>query len=321
MFKPYLFSGLLLIANTSYSGTMGCQTEGVTVPCENRAWDIGIGALYLKPTSPLLNPYLRSGILINDLHYHSVKSPWDWGFMAEGSYHFNTGNDVNVNWLHFNDKYNDSVSAFFPEASIPRTQTAYLNFKTRLDVVNVEFAQNSHLGSKTNLRLHGGLQYANGNIDRDIQQYEQILTFPTSLFHTASLEATYRGLGPRLGGDISRQLPHGFAVFAKSAMALLVGEAKTKLSGNNLSGPRITPFSRYVKQTSLVPELETKLGASYEFNAGMGQVTLLAGWLFQHYFNLFSLASGEFPQRFNEPVSHELSLNGPFIQGKWVADV
>lgn len=322
MFKPYLFCGLLVVASTSHSGTMGCQTEGVTVPCDSRAWDVGISALYLKPTSSLLNPYLRSGTITiaNGTHYHSIESPWDWGFILEGSYHFNTGNDINLNWLHFNDSYGEVVNAYFPEAPIPISLTTHLNFETKLDVVNFEFAQNAHLGSKTNSRVHAGLQYANATIDRNGQRFEQITDGTPYLSQVSSVDAKYNGLGPRLGGELSHQLSHGFSVFAKGAMALLVGEAKTTLAGTNLSGPRITPFVRYISQTTLVPELETKLGASYQFNGSLGQFSLLAGWMFQHYFEMFLLVPGERINEASSPTNHELSLNGPFLQGKWVSN-
>ncbi|CEK10208.1 Lpg1974 family pore-forming outer membrane protein [Legionella hackeliae] len=318
MAKAYFLVGLL-VAGTDYAGTMGCLAEGVTVPCEIRAWDAGISALYLKPTSSLLNPYLVRGTIISSIPYYNVKSPWDWGFIVEGSYHFNTGNDVNVNWLHFDDRYNDGTSAFFPLQAIPQTRGYALSFKTKLDVVNLEFAQNSNLGSKTNFRVHAGLQYANGNIERSSQASEQINNSPPTLFETSTLDAKYRGVGPRLGGDISRQLPHNFAVFAKGAMALLIGESRTKLSGDNRSGPRITPFNDYMSQTNLVPEFEAKLGASYQFNAKMGQFSVLAGWMFQHYFNMFLSLPGEDFNTIENSASHELSLNGPFIQGKWVS--
>lgn len=312
MFKPSLLSGLLVLASTGHSGTMGCQTEGVTVPCDTRAWEVSISAPYLKPISSLLNPYL---------HRNSIKSPWDWGFILEGSYRFGTGNDINLNWLHFNDNYGDVVSAHFPEAAIPILLTTHLNFETKLDVVNFEFAQSIHLGRKTNSRVHAGMQYANADIDRNVQRFEQINNESAYLSQVSSVEARYNGLGPRLGGELSHQLPHGFSVFAKGAMAFLVGEAKTKLAGSNLSGPRVTPFTRYISQKTLVPEIEAKLGANYQFNGNLGQFNFLAGWMFQHYFKMFLLPPGERINRASHPTSHELSLHGPFIQAKWVSNI
>lgn len=133
------------------AGTLGevkpiCSPDHVTVSCPFNAWDLGISALYLQPNtnSVLLNPILNAG----DDEFHSVDSSWDWGFLLEGSYHFSTGNDLNLNWLHFDNDNFDELAVFFPDAAIPITRITHLKFDTNLDVVNLEFAQTSHFGKK-----------------------------------------------------------------------------------------------------------------------------------------------------------------------------
>ncbi|HHF0525599.1 TPA: Lpg1974 family pore-forming outer membrane protein [Legionella anisa] len=305
------------------AGTLGevkpiCSPDHVTVSCPFNAWDLGISALYLQPNtnSVLLNPILNAG----DDEFHSVDSSWDWGFLLEGSYHFSTGNDLNLNWLHFDNDNFDELAVFFPDAAIPITRITHLKFDTNLDVVNLEFAQTSHFGKKTNIRFYGGGQYLYAKIKRANFEYEQPPSDPSpTLFQESTTHTKFQGAGPRAGVDMSHDLNHGFALFAQSAMTLLSGQGRAKLSGANLSGPNVSPFSAEAKQTHIVPELEAKLGASYQWHTNNGQFSLMAGWMWQYYYELFLLPPGGNANPITTVSRHDFSLDGPFIKGKWVS--
>ncbi|WP_454784917.1 Lpg1974 family pore-forming outer membrane protein [Legionella sp. WA2024007413] len=301
------------------AGTMGpvCSPDNVTVPCPCNAWDVGISALYLQPNtnSALLNPILNP--ISNDSH--TVDSSWDWGFLLEGSYHFNTGNDLNVNWLHFNPDNSDYFSFFSGDEFNPVTTFTDLKFDTKFDAVNLEFAQTSHFGKKKTIRFYAGGQYVNTRITRSDNQFEKLPSDPTPHIIQRSVAYTkFQGAGPRVGVDMSRDMKYGFALFAQSAMTLLTGQGKASLSGANLSGIAF-PFSAQAKQTRLVPELEAKLGASYQLAVGNGQISLMGGWMWQHYLHMFLLPPGGNSNPATTVTQHDFSLDGPFIKGKWVS--
>lgn len=149
-------------------------------------------------------------------------------------YYFNTGNDINLNWLHYVDSYNVNKTAFFPGSTddiSPSTSIEALKLKPRIDIVNLEMAQSAALGSHTDIRLHGGLQYATGQINRQVASFQQLENEPLYFFQNTSLNAKYDGIGPRLGGKLTRALPYNLSIFAEGATSLLIGKARTKLSG------------------------------------------------------------------------------------------
>ncbi|WP_165485218.1 Lpg1974 family pore-forming outer membrane protein [Legionella rowbothamii] len=321
MFKKFLLT--LFTVSTSYAGTMGCAKEAVTVPCAQQGWEIGGGALYVRPSSNLLlNPYIVSGFISADnQHYSNLSSPWDWGFTLTAGYYFNTGNDINLNWLHYIDNYQASKTAFFPGTAdgIPAsTSIEAFRLKPRIDIVNLEMAQSVNLGSQTGLRLHGGLQYANGQVTRQVAASQQLDNGPVNLYQITSLNAKYDGIGPRLGGKLTRALPYNLSIFAEGATSLLIGKARTKLSGEFRSSI-IRPITGFSNTTRIVPGLDMKVGASYRLNMNRGQFDLTAGWMLQHYFNMYTQLPGDVFNLETTATSHEFSLNGPFIQGKWVS--
>ena len=78
------------ISSIGFAGTMGpvCVPGDVTVPCTMKQWDIGVQALYLKPTYRIdpgeLFPLLPGAV-------DEVGTKWAMAFALEGSYHFSTG--------------------------------------------------------------------------------------------------------------------------------------------------------------------------------------------------------------------------------------
>ncbi|KTD17055.1 Lpg1974 family pore-forming outer membrane protein [Legionella jordanis] len=294
-----------------------CISDSLTVPCPNPQWDVGISALYLKPYSPLLQPYV-----FYPREYKAIKSEQDWGFLLEGSYHFNTGNDININWLHFDTDYSDSRFRVFEDVDIPTTfRRTDLVFDNHFNAVNVEFAQTSSIGRHSDFRYFAGLQYVYADVLRTVHDYERTGDpGPLFEFRGTTLDSSYQGVGPRLGIDMTRKLPASFSLFAKGAAALLVGKGKAKLSGELLSSLQTQFLTTANQRYRMVPELEASLGASYDFNLFNGQMSLMAGWLVQHYIDIFMLVPGETINTENKLSSHPYTLSGPFIKGKWLAN-
>ncbi len=86
-----------------------CTPGNVTVPCESSAWDFGGQALYLKPSFGA--PFAGVTRVANatsgfDYPYFNKNNDWSWGFQLEGSFHFGTGNDIDLNWYHLSNSKN-----------------------------------------------------------------------------------------------------------------------------------------------------------------------------------------------------------------------
>ncbi len=129
--KKTVVAALALSSSAVFAGTMGpvCTPGNITVPSVKSAWGVGVQALYLDTTftngnstfgnnGPIFGPGFGRGF------QDSWSSRWGWGFGLEGSFQFNTGNELNINWSHRNNEANNfNVGA------------------PRWDVVNIEVAQ------------------------------------------------------------------------------------------------------------------------------------------------------------------------------------
>lgn len=310
-----------------FAGTMGpvCTPGSVTVPCPRTAWDFGAQALYLQPTS-------TDGV-IGVVQNHAEQSesslrrdPWSWGFQIEGSYHFNTGNDLNLNWYHLDASHNTVVALgggqtfleFIGDQRWGANSSVSINGSRKWDAVNLEFGQHIDLGEFTNLRLHGGVEYArinqsitlNGNlaggnlhvldpVTHDLSEH------PAGTPQSITAHETYNGFGPRVGSDFGYGWNNGFAVYAKGAMAMLVGNTKAdRVSATAVHGVGSSSYSA----TTVNPELEAKLGATYNYAMAQGDLGLDIGWMWVNYFNV-------------GVGGHDFGLQGPYIGLKWVGNV
>jgi len=281
---------LAFTSSAVFAGTMGpvCTPGSVTVPCERTAWDFGGKALYLQTTGL---DYVGALITPAATTLENFNDNWGWGFQLEASYHFNTGNDLNVNWYHYS---HETTHSFFLDGAIVPT---YYRIEPKWDAVNVEFGQWVDFGEQKNIRFHGGLQWA--QVKREINTTTAGVLFSTG-------ETEFDGIGPRVGSDMSFDLGNGFAIYGNGAMALLVGDndfnVSSTLLGVALSGSK----------TTVIPEFEAKLGATYTYPMAQGDLTLDAGYMWVDYLNANQTFVGT-------PI--DFGLHGPYIGLKWVGNV
>lgn len=295
--KKTAIAVLALGSSAAFAGTMGpvCTPGSVTVPCEATAWDVGIYALYLQPTFDADWGYM--GQTVNGAHtsYNDFDTDYDWAFRLEGSYHFGTGNDFTVSWSRFSGTSDNRWGAL--------ADYEHASNKVRADIVNFEFGQHVDFGENKNIRFHGGAQYASLK-----STWNTANQGATTLHHG---ESKFTGFGPRAGADASYDFGNGFAMYATSAGAILVGTSKF----NNASNVAVNNnTSNNGSKDAVVAEMEAKLGGKYDYAMAQGVLTLDAGWMFTNYFNAL--------HNFGFGVAGEtdVAFNGPYIGLKWVGN-
>jgi len=310
---------LALSSSAVFAGTMGpvCSAVNVTVPCESTAWDVGARALYLQPAYSG-GDYGYAAINNNgrDVEYNKN---WGWGFMVEGSYHFETGSDVNLNWYHFDKSSNKSYTIAnaggvgFARSAAGFTGTSKTNPKW--DAINLEFGQHVDFGEKKDIRFHGGVQYA--RIANDVTlaatgTFSVGQAAPFTGTATYNRKPTYNGFGPRVGADMDYAWGNGLGVYANGAASLLAGSSKAT-STLTIPGTQLT---RCASKPTIAPELEAKLGLKYDYAVAQGDLTLDVGWMWVNYWNVTQTLA---PSR--QVSEGDFGVQGLYFGLKWLGNV
>ena len=298
-----------LSSSAVFAGTMGpvCSAVNVTVPCETTAWEFGGKGIYFQPTlggNDLASQ--RTITLPSGQQSVNGKNPsYAWGFFLEAGYHFNTGNDLNVNWYHLRK----NNSGTFTNYNTTNGATNYVTVNPQWDAVNIEVGQHVDFGENKSIRFHGGAQYARLAGDTTLTRGET-----TSLTaQSATSNPTYNGFGPRVGADMAYDWGNGISIYANSAAALLAGTSKF----DNAVTTAAATSSVVGSTTQVVPELDAKLGATYTYALAQGDLTLDAGWMWVNYFEV--LQNSVFDV--TSTTKGNLGLQGPYVGLTWLGNV
>lgn len=307
---------LFLMSGAAFSGTMGpvCDADNVMTPCADKAWSVGARALYLQPA--FLGA--ESSSTVNNIsNFADTTFGWGWGFMIEGGYHYGKGNDVNLNWYHF-DKA--GVESFAPQSATitglvavtNATGSGQVRLNPQWDAANLEFGQTANYNEDKAIRFHGGVQYV-----RLKHSYSSSSTgtqgvnasFIVTNANTSTMvsrDAVYNGFGPRAGLDMSYMLPKEVSMYANFGVGLFAGTTKSNTVYADGYGNRI---ANGLSKPLIVPELETKLGLHYDYLVSQNTLSFDAGWMWVNYFNTGTVSGNDF------------ALQGLFFGLKWLGQV
>ena len=308
-----------------FAGSMGpvCSAVNVTVPCESTAWSFGAKALYLQTSADAgvsaSNPLIE-GLVLQSQFLDNNTNKYNWGFQIEGSYHFNTGNDLNINWYHLSNSHSTSVgdtapvSIFGNAASTVAGRGGNLSVDPKWDAVNFEFGQHVDFGDFKAVRFHGGAQYARlaNNVNANWGTFTTIGEAGNSVSHSSTYNPTFNGFGPRLGMDMTYDWGNGLGIYANGATAILAGTRSFNSSYTQSSEGTVGSIAFRNSSTIVVPAIDAKLGATYTYAMAQGDLTLDAGWMWVNYFNVHANAVGD---------NNDFGLQGPFIGLKWLGNV
>jgi hypothetical protein len=308
---------LALGSSSLFAGTMGpvCTPGNVTVPCPSTGWNVGGQALIFQMMTDndvTLNiGTTPTGVAIST----DLDAQWNWGFQIEASYHFNTGNDITINWYRIDSGWNNNV---FSPSFDPDTVIGF-GHKNRWDAVNGEFGQYVDFSANKKIRFHGGWQFA--SIKRSVHAFATDFDAGIPDFTVAfDGDTQFNGFGPRTGIDMNYVFGNGFGIYAKAAAALLVGNQKHNYGVDfidpdaSVAGIGLFTVDVSGSRTAVIPELEAKLGASYDYPFAQGDLILDAGYMWFDY--IHALNTTVLPI-----TATDFSAAGPYFGLKYIGNI
>lgn len=306
----------LLCSSLGFAGSMGpvCAPGNVTVPCQADKWDLGVQALYLRPLYSRDMAYTPVG---SNIFLNEPQPDWHWGYRIEGSWHFNAGSDITLNWSHYDaDNYAGTFPGFYSLGSLSVATPYDLNLDNQYDQVNLVLGQLGDASVKSSAHFYGGLQYANIRVDRT----HNYVVSPAlaGLVGGAVYDlnnSDFKGVGPVAGIDYAYGISRSLSVTANTAASILYGTSRLNFA--TAYGNGFVPVAVYNSRKMIVPSFEAKLGANYAHYMGNGRINLEGGYQVVNYFNAL-------PSRnLSGAVSHNnnFGMYGPYVGLKWLGSV
>lgn len=306
---------VLMLSSFVFAGSMGekgCKA-GVGTPCDMRFWEFGINALYLKPTYSQNLNYVST----TTLPLQPMDADWSWGFQLSGSYYFNSGNDIVVNWSHYQElnQAGTYTGNYFLTGFGNLPATYQLALANRYDAQNILMGQWIHFDPLKHAHFYGGMQYADLRVDmsNNYAVPAAVRTFTTGGVFTVT-NTDFKGFGPSFGVDYIYGFSPAFRLVANTAGALLYGTSRYHFG--TVYGSGFVPTSTYGSQKEVVPELEARLGASYIYNLLAGLLNIEGGYRAVNYFSPLQAQ----PVAGGTPLYSDFGLFGPYFGIRWLGD-
>lgn len=255
---------------------------------------------------------------------NSVQPGYDFGFRVGLGYVFpNSGNDVQLNWTHFDNSY-DATTFGGPNATlitgagiplitptgvfgfdIPSSISATSNLDVKMDAVDLDVGQYVNIGTRLQMRFFGGLRAARVENNKTnsysaVYDVSDVFANPvgTNIFsynEVDVLNSKFRGIGPRFGIDSSYHVWNCFGIVAHVAAAMLVGDVDTTTTGTSVIdlnpnlGLGVLPLTTTSATNTddsnrIVPAFDAKLGIDYTWEfQNRSSLSIEAGWQVTQY--------------------------------------
>lgn len=303
LFTIALLSGSFTLAFAGEPGNQMSVPTGIslTAPETSGLWTIGLEAQMMDPLDNF--QFVQGTSVTSDgtfnNHNESVDNEHDWGWEADIAYQFaNTAHDLRFSFTDLN--MSDTETYVIPNKTIPIaihgingrnnslilpvTGQTYGAATYHYRAADLVMGQLLTIGQRVTLHPFAGLRYSKIN-PVSVGKYVQN-TGEESKF---SSNATFDGIGPRIGTDASVRLGYGFSLVGTLGSSLLIG----KMNEQDQIGTQVQPggASSYTTNnaaeiTSVIPELDGSFGLDYHFNlSSKTAADLQAGLQVVDYFN------------------------------------
>ncbi len=296
------------------------------------SWEFNIGAFYAQADTQN-SPYLT---VINHqdpdassdtISYNNVTPKYNFGYQVGLGYLFNSKQDIQFNWTHFNS---DSTSSTYVEGSTLSNNTPGATFTTlsgqaanlwagdsmnasekatfKYDAIDSTFGQNINIGPRFQARLFGGIRAAQINSDL-VGNYDSIQDAGYHMVETDTLNSSFKGIGPQLGLSANYNIVSCLKMTTQVAGVALVGDSKTSMAAERVfyDTKPVNYYTSYDSGIHVVPGYDLKMGLSCGIPlSSESKISLEAGYNITQYIG----AMAQFPD--NTQTSNA-TISGPYM--------